>query len=183
MSNEAGMIGGSQVRAGIQALEVLQTAMQIERDGYAFYAAAARETKDSNAVKMFLSLARDEMEHLGRLETAYCALTKGRQWPRAQQSAGRVHGVFPAPEQAASAVTPGTREVAALKQGIQAEADSIAFYRQAAGDAKDPEAQAMYEYLIREEERHLSILQAEHDYLTETGFWFNYQEFSLEVRD
>jgi rubrerythrin len=157
--------------------------MQIEREGYAFYAAAAKETKDSNAVKMFLSLARDEMEHLGRLETVYCALTKDMQWPGAKQSAGRVHSVFPAPEQAASAVTPDTRELAALSQGIQAEVDSIAFYQQALGDAKDPEARDMYKHLIREEETHLSILKAERDYLTETGFWFDYQEFSLEVRD
>jgi hypothetical protein len=31
------MMGGSQVRARTKALEALQVAMQIERDGYAFY--------------------------------------------------------------------------------------------------------------------------------------------------
>ncbi len=157
--------------------------MQIERDGYAFYAAVARETKDSNAVKMFLSLARDEMEHLGRLETVYCALTKDTQWPTVKRSTAPARNVFPAPQQAASAAPPDTRELAALERGMQAEVDSVAFYQQALGDANNPEARAVYEYLIQEERKHLRILQAEHDYLTETGFWFNDQEFSLETRD
>lgn len=172
------------MKAGEHALELLRTAMQIERDGYTFYSAVAAETKDPNAVKMFLSLARDAVEHLGKLETAYCALTKDKEWPSMTRKPSRaVHKVFPAPTKAANTVTPNTRELAALKRGIQAEKDSIAFYRQALEEATDPEAQAMYEYLIEEEEGHLAILRAEYDYLTKTGFWFNHQEFSVEARD
>jgi rubrerythrin len=177
------MMGDAQVKARIQALEALQAAMQIERDGYAFYAAVARETKDSNAVKMFLTLARDEMEHLGRLETIYCALSKDTRWPTATRSSVSAHNVFPAAQQPTSTATPDMGELAALERGIQAEVDSIAFYQQTLRDAENPKARALYEYLIREEEKHLRILQAEYDYLTETGFWFNDQEFSLETRD
>ena len=176
-------MGGSQVRARRQALEVLQAAMQIERDGYTFYAAAARATKDSNAVKMFLSLARDEMEHLGTLEAAYCALTKGRPWPAVKSSAAPASNIFPALQDAAPAVTPETQELAALRQGIQAEMDSIAFYQQALDGAADPRTQAMYERLVGEEGRHLSILRAEYDCLTQTGVWVNFQEFTIQVED
>jgi len=172
------------VSASERALDLLRIAMQIEADGYAFYSAAAAETKDANAVKMFLSLARDEMEHLGKLEMVYCALTKDKEWPSVERKPSRIaHRVFPAPEEAAGGVTPNTRELAALKRGIQAEKDSIAFYQKALEEAVDPEARAMYEYLIGEEEGHLAILNAEYDYLTKTGFWFNHQEFSVEARD
>ena len=118
--------------ASEHALDLLRTARQIEGDGYALYSAAAAETKDANAVKMFLSLARDEMEHLGKLEMVYCALTKDKEWPSVERKPSRIaHRVFPAPEEAAGALTPDTRELAALKRGMQAEKDSIAFYQKA----------------------------------------------------
>ncbi len=171
------------MRAEEQALEVLRTAMRIEQEGYAFYAAAAKQTKDPSAVKMFLSLARDEMEHLGRLEMVFCTLTKEKQWPSWNRDGGRGRIIFPAPQEAVPTAMPAAHELEALQYGIQAERDSIAFYQQALKEAEVLEAQIMYEYLIAEEEGHLSILQAEYDHLTQTGFWFDFQELSLEVRD
>jgi rubrerythrin len=44
-----------------------------------------------------------------------------------------------------------------------------------------PDARAMYAYLIEQEEGHHTILQGEYDYLTRTGFWFDFQEFDLEA--
>lgn len=170
-------------RATENALEVLRTAMQIERDGYAFYRAAAAATRQSSGVKMFLSLARDEMEHLAKLEMAYCSLTKGEQWPSLRHSTHCKREVFPASQQVVCDVKPDSGEVTALQRGIQAERDSIAFYQSAMEEATDAEPAEMYRYLLGEEKAHLSILQAEYDHLTQTGFWFNEQEFSLEVRD
>jgi rubrerythrin len=176
-------MGETQVGMSKQVLELLRAAMQVEQDGYSFYSTAATETKDSMAVKMFLSLARDEMEHLGKLERVYCTLSKDKQWPVVRLPSRARHRVFPGPGQAAAKVKPDTRELAALQRGIQAEEDSIAFYRQAMAQTTDPEALAMYQYFIAEEQGHLAILKAEYDYLTQTGFWFNYQEFNVESRD
>ena len=165
-------------------LEVLHTAMQIERDAHAFYSVAAAQTKDSAAVRMFLSLARAEMEHLGKLETAYCALTKQDKWPSAQPaSSSRILAVSPPSEKPLAAATPDARELDALQRGMRAERDAIAFYEGALEQATDPEARVLYEYLIGEEKGHLAILSAEHDYLTQTGFWFSYQGFQVAARD
>jgi hypothetical protein len=38
----------------------------------------------------------------------------------------------------------------------------------------------MYAYLVEQEEGHRTILEGEYDYLNRTGFWFDFQEFSLE---
>ena len=81
------------MRASEHAVELLRTAMQIERDGYAFYCAAAAETKDSNAVKMFLSLARDEMEHQGKLETDQFVLMGRKVGQNAFHCLNGIHGV------------------------------------------------------------------------------------------
>jgi rubrerythrin len=45
----------------------------------------------------------------------------------------------------------------------------------------DPNARAMYAYLVEQEEGHRMILQGEYDYLAGTGFWFDTQEFNLEA--
>ena len=169
-------------RAKENALEVLRTAMQIERDSYALYRAAAAATRQSSGVKLFLSLARDEMEHLAKLEIAYCSLTKAEQWPSLRHSTRRKREVFPASEQVISDAKPDSGEVTALLRDIQAERDSIAFYQSAMEEATDAAPSEMYRHLLGEEKAHLSILQAEYDHLTQTGFWFNDQEFSLEVR-
>ena len=41
------------------ALKAVETAIQIEKDGLAFYTEAARQTDDPNGKKMFRTLARD----------------------------------------------------------------------------------------------------------------------------
>jgi rubrerythrin len=45
----------------------------------------------------------------------------------------------------------------------------------------DADGRAMYAYLVEQEEGHHTILQGEYDYLTGTGFWFDFQEFDLEA--
>ena len=42
-----------------EVLKAIETAIQIEKDGLAFYTEAARQTDDPNGKKMFKSLARD----------------------------------------------------------------------------------------------------------------------------
>jgi rubrerythrin len=68
-----------------------------------------------------------------------------------------------------------------LERGIQAEEDSIRFYTEQMELVDDPNARAMYAYLVEQEEGHRTILQGEYDYLAGTGFWFDTQEFSLEA--
>ena len=44
-----------------EVLQAIETAIQIEKDGLAFYNESARQTDDPNGKKMFQSLARDEI--------------------------------------------------------------------------------------------------------------------------
>lgn len=173
----------TQVGTNNQALALLRTAIQMEQDGHAFYMAAAAETKDSTAVRVFLYLARDEMEHLCKLEAVYCTLSRTRHWPVVGLPPRVQQREFPTPGQAKAAVKPDTWELEALQKGINVEQDSIAFYRRAMAQATEPEALAMYKYLHAEEEGHLALLRAEYDHLTQTGFWCTYPELSVECRD
>ena len=52
-------------------VKAIETAIQIEKDGLAFYTEAARQTGDPNGKKMFQSLARDEAAHLRLFKDDY----------------------------------------------------------------------------------------------------------------
>jgi len=177
-----------------EVLKAIETAIQIEKDGLAFYSEAARQTDDSNGKKMFKSLARDEATHLKLFEDARQALLERGNWLSSEEVAAISPGelerspIFPTGEEIKATLRPRSgqaevpkRELDALQRGLQAEKDSIAFYSQQRDKTDDPDGKAMYAYLVEQEEGHRTILQGEYDYLTRTGFWFDFQEFSLEV--
>jgi rubrerythrin len=171
------------------ALKAVETAIQIEKDGLAFYTEAARQTDDPNGKKMFQSLAKDEAAHLKLFEDARQALLERGNWLSPEEVAavsppkrGKFDRppIFPTGDEIKSGEI-SERELSALQRGIEAEKASIAFYSQERDKADDPDGRAMYAYLVEQEEGHRTILQGEYDYLNRTGFWFDIQEFSLEV--
>jgi rubrerythrin len=169
-----------------EVLQAIETAIQIERDGLAFYTEAAKQTGDPNGKKMFQSLARDEAAHLRLFEDARQALLERGNWLSLEEVAAispkRLDRppIFPTGDKTKATEIPEL-ELAALQRGLQAEKDSIAFYSQEMEKTDDPDAKAMYAYLVEQEEGHRTILQGEYDYLNRTGFWFDIQEFDLEA--
>jgi rubrerythrin len=167
-------------------LKAIETAIQIEKDGLAFYTEAANQTGDPDGKKMFQSLAQDEGAHLRLFEDAREALLERGNWLSSEEVAAISPGefdrppIFPTGEEIETKDIP-ERELAALRRGIEAEEASIAFYSEQISKTEDPDGRAMYAYLIEQEEGHRTILQGEYDYLNRTGFWFDIQEFDLEA--
>ncbi len=174
-----------------EVIKVIETAIQIEKDGLAFYGEAARQVDDPNGKRMFQSLAQDEAAHLQLFEEARERLLGEDKWPSPEQVAAAAPGafgrlspssrpIFPTGDEIRKTDVP-ERQLTALQRGIQAEEDSIAFYSEQMEKTDDPEGKAMYAYLIEQEQGHRVILQGEYDYLTNTGFWFDFREFDLEA--
>ena len=169
-----------------EAFRAIETAIQVEKDGLAFYTDAARQTADPGGKRMFESLAADEAAHLSLFQAVRESLLKEGRWLPPEQVAAMSPGrftrppIFPAAGQTGAAKIP-ERELAALRRGIQAEDESIAFYSEQMHRVGDADGQAMYGYLVEQEKGHRTILQGEYDYLTGTGFWFDVREFDLEA--
>ena len=167
-------------------LKAIDTAIQIEKDGLAFYTAAARQTIEPKGKRMFQTLAQDEAVHLRLFEKTRKSLLEESGWLSPEQVATISprkpirQPVFPTGDEAEKAGVPES-QLAALRRGIQAEEESIAFYSEQMDRADHPDAKAMYAYLIEQEEGHRTILQGEYDSLTNTGFWFDVREFDLEA--
>ncbi len=168
-----------------ETLKAIETAIQIERDGLAFYNEAAQQTDDPNGKKMYLSLVRDEQTHLKLFEDARESLLAEGKWLSPEQvqaiSPRRFERppIFPTVEEIKAIDLP-ERQLAALQRGIRAEQEAITFYSEQRDKTDDPDAKAMYAYLVEQEEGHYTILQGEYDYMTQTGFWFGIREFDIE---
>lgn len=173
------------MQATPETLAAIDAAIQIEKDGLSFYSEAAEQIDDPKGKKMFQSLARDEAAHLKLFEDARRALLERGDWlsPKEVEAISpqrfKRAPIFPAADEIKQVEIP-ERQLAALRRGIQAEEDSIAFYTEQMSQVGDPDAQAMYVYLVEQEKGHRTILQGEYDYLTQTGFWFDVREFDLE---
>ena len=169
-----------------EALKAIETAIQVEKDGLAFYTKAAQQIADPGGQRMFRLLAADEVAHLSIFEMVRKSLLEEDRWLPPDQVAAMSPGtftrppVFPAVSEMKAVELP-ERQLAALRRGIQAEDESIAFYSEQMDHVKDADGKAMYGYLVEQEQGHRTILQGEYDYLTGTGFWFDVREFDLEA--
>jgi rubrerythrin len=161
--------GRRSMRPNEKLLKAIDTAIQLEREGLKFYTEAAEQISDSKAKSMFQALARDEAAHLKLFEDAREALLNGDVWPSAEETltTGRpqpnVPPIFSAYDTAEEKGTPQS-PLATLERGIRAEEDSIAFYIDQLDKTDDPDGEAMYNFLIEQEECHRAMLQEEYDF-------------------
>jgi rubrerythrin len=168
----------------LDALQVVLAAIEVEKRGHRFYTQAAARTKDPRGKAMFQRLASDEVWHRRWLEEQEKALREKGQWQAVETQGAALslgENIFPKTAGPRSGVRPRTRELEALRRGIQAEKDSRDFYREAAERTLDPSGRATFLLLVREEEKHLLLLEAEHDYLSQSGYFFDLPEFSIEA--
>ncbi len=164
-------------------LDGLVLAIDVEKRGGIFYNEAAASTEDPRGRAMFTRLAQDEARHLDWLTRQKESLEQTGQWQETKltgEALAAGQRVFPRAGGRRSAVKGKTRELEALRRGLQAEKDSVSLYTELAGKVDDPQSKATFLRLAEEEENHFRLLQAEHDYLSRSGFYFDMPEFSLE---
>jgi rubrerythrin len=70
-------------------------------------------------------------------------------------------------------------ETEVLGKALQAEVEASKFYQKMVDELSD-EGQRMFAQFIEIEENHIAAVQAELDYVTKSGYWFNFKEFDME---
>lgn len=147
------------------------------------YREAAAKTTDAKGIKVFQALAADEQRHIDYLER------KRRQW--------RQDGILTA-EPLTSVVPPVERfekelaglqvrmdredrsdEKRMLSKALQVEVETSDFYRRMTA-AMEGDARNMFARFQEIEDGHIAAVQAELDYISNNGFWFDFQEFDME---
>ncbi len=169
-----------------EVIQALETAVQLESDGYTFYQAALEQVTSPAARRMFYTLARDEKLHREMFEHVRDTMLARGEWLSLAEIQALVPrrelpDIFPAVDSSTEGepLTLPDDRLSVLRQAIRFEEESVALYTRLKEQTTDPDGKAMYTYLIDQEETHRTILQGEYDYLAGTGFWFDIPEFDL----
>jgi rubrerythrin len=151
-------------------MDEIKIALQLEKDGYAYYAEAAERCQNDYGKKMFERLARDEIDHRKRFRAIAEDL-----FGEVDEGEGRHLDIF---ENIDFSTVSG--EYAALDHAIAFEKKAQRFFADAAERARDENLKKLFRTIAREEETHRALLEAERAYLHKSGIWFDYQEFEMD---
>lgn len=159
------------------------SALEFENRIRDLYIEAVTRTGDAAAKKIFQALANDEQRHVDYLESR---LDEWRR--RGVVTAAVLDSIVPdktairrkaaALQSKISADTRGLKQQM-LSRALEMEIETSRFYRQLV-DQVSPEYRAMFSRLLEIEDNHVEAVQFELDHLSQTGFWFGFEEFDME---
>jgi rubrerythrin len=165
-------------------IRIIHVAIDREKAAISAYLTLARISKDVNAKNVLINLASDEVGHMTKLENHLTSLLEGKAWilPKADEPE---EAAVPTPSSELEEIDEGrlakADEIRFLEIAIDKEIKANRFYLDMAKKALSPEAKDMFLSLAKEEDVHAKILQAEVDSLGQNGFWFDMQEFTMEM--
>ncbi len=159
-----------------KTLEGLQTAIQMETDGKAFYLKASRESGNEMGRELLESLAAEEDIHRRKFEEIYEAMRSKKGWPEIEagpDKSERPETIF---AQATEAPDTGKRapatELEAVQTAMTMENKSFDFYKGQSGQAQYDTQRAFYDALAAQERGHHQVLQDYYEYLADPVSWF-----------
>lgn len=164
-----------------EKVRIIETAIQAEKETLVTYIKSA--TKISNVVgkNMFLKLALDEIKHREILEKALKSqLEEGKCFfPMVEKR--EVTKIVPDIEQEIEKTSYlGQDDLAILMLAQKVEKSGIDYYKNCIENSWDEEAKKMFSYLLKMEEEHFALIQAQIDYIEGTGYWLGIREFTLD---
>ena len=167
-------------------IAALKFAMQLERNGCAFYKEVAAATQDPMGKKVFTQLGKEEIDHLRLLETELARLQAAgvREGESSEagtdfEAATAESGIFPSLDEAWQ-IGEAAGDAGALRVALASEEKAFAFYGEIAKQSPEPETRAMYEQLAEMEDGHRKLLQWELDYVLGDGYWCDVAQFDME---
>lgn len=159
------------------ALTALRQAIANEQDGRRFYQEAAKRTTDKNGKRMFNFLVEEEEQHFNALVAEYEAISGGGMWipldsARRITPSGTSLALFPHDRDVAKQVLPSdASDLEALKMAMDFETEGYNMYQRAGEETPDPLGKAVYHAMAKEENKHFTMLQKSHEYLSSKGMW------------
>ncbi|MBI1811907.1 MAG: ferritin family protein [Nitrospirae bacterium] len=158
-------------------MNAIEIAIKMETDAIKFYKEASEKTKNPVGKKMFLTIREDEKRHLNMLTQIF----KGLDIKVGDVSpTGNVKIVFESMKnEMMKKVEAMDNELEAFRIASQMEKEGIEFYKKALSEAKTEKEKALFDRLIKEEERHYRIFANSYSFLSDTGNWFMWEEHSI----
>jgi len=164
---------------------ILRNAVEMEIQGKEFYERGAEKMRNQRGKEMFLSLVKQERVHVDILEDQLNRFVHDKVWLSLKQlkngAPATKISVFQDKDIKKIEIGPNAGELDVIKLGMEVEKKSVEYYRAAGNDLQDKNAKDIFNWLVAQEAGHLTVLQAEYDYRTKSGFYMGDPEFNLEV--
>jgi rubrerythrin len=173
--------GMMMAEASPKVAEAIKMAMELEKEGYAFFKQAAEQTDNKLGKEMFLRLAEEETKHMETFKKMFDSISNAEHWQQVASHLGatRKVPVFKDAKGKMKALRePG--EVEALRQAMEIERKAIQFFSRAKSEAIDSAAKEIFDKIRAEEEYHHALLQAQYDSVMGAGFWLDTAEFRMD---
>jgi hypothetical protein len=157
-------------------LDILKQAILLERRDKTFYQNVA-EKSDNRAVRdVFKMMAEEEQKHIETLSEQFKAYLRGKKIIPATYSDTANTSVTKKvlTQEIKEKISAAGFEAAAISAAISMEKQAVKLYSDSAQTTTDPEAKALYEWLVGWEREHLNLL-IDIDNALKEKVWFDNQ--------
>jgi rubrerythrin len=163
--------------------EAIKTAIEYEIKIRDLYVEAAAKTSDPVGRRIFQTLGEDEQHHVdyltSRLEiwqqTGKLKIEKLKSIiPPGKIIAGEIGKL-----QQRMSADDRQDEKQMLSKALKVEVETSDFYKRMVAEMTG-EGQPMFARFLEIEDAHIDAVQAELDYITQTGYWLDFKEFDME---
>lgn len=157
-------------------MNVFEFAMQMEKDGEAFYREIAGKTKNAGLQKIFTTLADEEVVHYNTFKKLYDKTTVE---VVESNILDKAKNIFIELKDAGgldiSAELPQTE---AYEKALETEKEAYTFYEQKAEESDDPEEKQILLTFAREERRHYELLKNILEFVSRPHQWLENAEYA-----
>ena len=163
--------------------EAIKTAIAYETKIQKLYLEAQQLVADPVGKRIFQALADDELNHVAYLKDRL------QQWQKTGRiSPEKLETSLPKKEVISRGVNRLSSRMARedrndekqmLSKALSVEMETSNFYEQMVSEMQ-AEGRQMFARFLEIEAGHIAIVQAELDYISQTGYWFDFKEFDME---
>ncbi|AFM39861.1 hypothetical protein Desaci_0804 [Desulfosporosinus acidiphilus SJ4] len=153
-------------------MDILTFAIKMELDGETFYTEQAKINHENGLDIVFLMLAKDEKMHAQILQNKEHKLPYKLNDSELLSKAKNVFDNFDLNKQIVN-------QLEVYRTALKNEKDSINLYQDYLAKATDDESKSLFEYLIKEEEGHYSIIDQLISHISRAEEWVESAEFGV----
>jgi rubrerythrin len=157
-------------------LGALQTALQMEIDGKAFYLKASQSSQNGLGKQLLKKLVAEEDAHRVVFQNIYDAIKAKKAWPNVkyQGDGGRVLRTIFAEALEGMDKNPKsiTAELDAIKTAMDFENKTYDFYKKRSATASHDAEKQLYESIAMQESEHHRVLLDYYEFLKDPAQWY-----------
>jgi rubrerythrin len=154
-------------------MEILDFAMQMEKDGENYYRELAAKVKEEGVSRILLMMADDEVKHY----KIFQAMKKGNPEMEGTRVLAGAKNIFEGMKGQQDFKFDGT-ERDALEKARKVEEKSESFYREKSEEVSSEQHKELFQRIADEERRHKHLIDHMMEFVTRPETWLDDAEFS-----